>query len=120
MCYYDFISDSIIVIPFRLTSVTFLDTSPAFFWTFPFFFEKQNVLGSTYSFPVPVMYYELNCVPKIHMLEASTMKVTIFGHRVYEEVIKGKWDRQVKESEKAGLRAQHPEDKDHGIWSHHW
>ena len=37
-----------------------------------------------------------------------------------EEELKSLFMRVKKESEKAGLKTQHPKNEDHGIWSHHF
>ena len=37
-----------------------------------------------------------------------------------EEELKSLLMKVKEESEKVGLKAQHPENEDHGIWSHHF
>lgn len=38
------------------------------------------------------MFYELNCVPKIHVLKNQPPSVTVFGDGAFREVTELKWD----------------------------
>lgn len=41
---------------------------------------------------VLTMFYELNCVPKIHVLKNQWPSTTVFGDGAFREIIKLEWD----------------------------